>query len=121
MNFRIVTNLWLIPAVPFAASLVILSLSKARRKSAAALAVAGQIAALAMSVLAFLPTLQTNSFRVVQNFTWFTFGDNPLRLGFVLDPLAAAMLMMISPVGLCIFVFRAVYMADANDLPRFYP
>jgi len=120
MNFRIVTNLWLIPAVPFAASLVILSLSSARRKSAAALAVAGQIAALAMSVLAFLPTLQTNSFRVVQNFTWFTFGDNAFRLGFVLDPLAAAMLMMIALVGLCIFVFSIGYMADDKRFTRFF-
>ncbi|PYI86871.1 MAG: NADH-quinone oxidoreductase subunit L, partial [Verrucomicrobia bacterium] len=120
MNFRIVTNLWLIPAVPFAASLVILSLSKARRKSAAALAVAGQIAALAMSVLAFLPTLQTNSFRVVQNFTWFTFGEEVLRLGFVLDPLAAAMLMMIALVGLCIFVFSIGYMADDKSFTRFF-
>ena len=120
MNFRIVTNLWLIPAVPFAASLVILSLSKARRKTAAALAVAGQIAALAMSVLAFLPTLQTNSFRVVQNFTWFTFGEEVLRLGFVLDPLAAAMLMMIALVGLCIFVFSIGYMADDKRFTRFF-
>ena len=37
--------LWLIPAVPFAASLAILSLSNTRRRNAAALAVAGQIAA----------------------------------------------------------------------------
>ena len=73
-----------------------------------------------MSVLAFLPTLQTNSFRVVQNFTWFTFGDNALRLGFVLDPLAAAMLMMIALVGLCIFVFSIGYMADDKRFTRFF-
>src|SRR5438034_2696489 len=120
MSRWIIDHLWLIPAVPFAASLVILSLSSARRKSAAALAVAGQIAALAMSVVAFLPTLQTHGFRAVQNFTWFTFGDNALRLGFVLDPLAAAMLMMIALVGLCIFVFSIGYMADDKNFTRFF-
>ena len=73
-----------------------------------------------MSVLAFLPTLQTNSFRVVQNFTWFTFGEEVLRLGFVLDPLAAAMLMMIALVGLCIFVFSIGYMADDKSFTRFF-
>ena len=73
-----------------------------------------------MSVLAFLPTLQTNSFRVVQNFTWFTFGEEVLRLGFVLDPLAAAMLMMIALVGLCIFVFSIGYMADDKRFTRFF-
>ena len=116
----IIDHLWLIPAVPFAASLVILSLSKLRRKSAVVLAITGQVVALAMSVLAFLLTLQTQGFRVIQNFTWFTFGEQTLRLGFVLDPLAAAMLVMISLVGLCIFVFSAGYMAEDKNFTRFF-
>src|SRR5215831_17023343 len=120
MNLGMVTNLWLIPAVPFAASLVILTLSRARRKSAAALAIAGQIAALTMSIVAFLATRQTPDFRAVQNFTWFTFGEQMLRLGFMLDPLAAAMLMMISLVGLCIFVFSVGYMAEDKNYIRFF-
>jgi NADH-quinone oxidoreductase subunit L len=113
-------HLWLIPAVPFAASLVILSLANARRKLASALAVTGQIAALAMSLLAFVPTLQTPGFRGVQNFTWFTFGEQTLRLGFLLDPLAAAMLIMITLVGLCIFVFSIGYMAEDKNFTRFF-
>jgi NADH-quinone oxidoreductase subunit L len=120
MSALILDYLWLIPAVPFAASLIILSLPNARRRSAAALAVAGQVAVLALSVGAFLPTLQTHGFRAAQNFIWFTFGDNALRLGFVLDPLAAAMLLMISLVGLCIFVFSIGYMADDKNFVRFF-
>src|SRR6266542_3115502 len=116
----IIDHLWLIPAVPFAASLVILSLSKLRRKSAVVLAITGQVVALAMSVLAFLLTLQTQGFRVIQNFTWFTFGEQTLRLGFVLDPLAVAMLVMISLVGLCIFVFSVGYMAEDKNFTRFF-
>src|SRR3989475_162292 len=116
----IIDHLWLIPAVPFAASLVILSLSKLRRKSAVVLAITGQLVALAISVLAFLLTLQTQGFRVIQNFTWFTFGEQTLRLGFVLDPLAAAMLVMISLVGLCIFVFSVGYMAEDKNFTRFF-
>src|SRR5262245_53655138 len=120
MNPGIVSNLWLFPAVPFAAAVVILSMSKSGRKSAGALAIAAQVAALAMSVVVLLPTLRTDGFRPVQNFTWFTFGDQPLRLGFVLDPLAAAMLMMTSLVGLCIFVFSIGYMADDKNFTRFF-
>jgi NADH-quinone oxidoreductase subunit L len=120
MSALILDYLWLIPAVPFAASLIILSLPNARRRSAPALAVAGQVAVLALSVVAFLTTLQTHGFRAVQNFTWFTFGDNALRLGFVLDPLAAAMLLMISLVGLCIFVFSIGYMAEDKNFVRFF-
>src|SRR5438874_2917048 len=120
MNSWVVAYLWWIPAAPFAASLVILSLSNARRKSAAALAVAGQALALAMSMVAFALSMQAPGFRAVQNFTWFTFGEQALRLGFVLDPLAAAMLVMISLVGLCIFVFSIGYMADDKNFTRFF-
>ena len=120
MNPGIVSNLWLLPAVPFAGAVVILSLGKSRRKSAAVLAIGGQIVVLAISIAAFLPTLQTHGFRAVQNFTWFTFGEQTLRLGFVLDPLAAAMLMMISLVSLCIFVFSVGYMADDKNFTRFF-
>ena len=120
MNPGIVSNLWLLPAVPFAAAVVILSLGKSGRKSAVVLAIGGQIVVLAISIVAFLPTLQTHGFRAVQNFTWFTFGDQTLRLGFVLDPLAAAMLVMISLVSLCIFVFSVGYMAYDKNFPRFF-
>src|SRR5207244_7970297 len=107
-----VANVWLIPAIPIAISLVILSLAKSRRQSAAGLAIIGQVVALALSIAGFLETLQTPSFRAVQNFTWFTFGETALRIGWVLDPLAAAMLVMIALVGLCIFIFSIGYMAD---------
>ena len=120
MNSWIVTNLWMIPATPIAISLVILNLAKSRRKSAAALAVTGQLIALTFSIFAFLPTLQTAGFRVVENFTWFTFGETALRIGWVLDPLAAAMLAMIALVGLCIFVFSLDYMADDKNFTRFF-
>jgi NADH-quinone oxidoreductase subunit L len=120
MSRWIIDHLWLIPAVPFAASLVIFSLPNGRHKSAAALAVAGQIVALVMSFFAFLPTLQTPGFRAAQNFTWFTFGDHALRLGWLLDPLAAVMLMMITLVGLCIFVFSSGYMAGDKNFVRFF-
>src|SRR5207248_3398857 len=120
MNPGIVSNLWLLPAMPFAAAIVILSLGKSRRKSAAVLAIGGQIVVLAISIVAFLATLQTHGFRAVQNFTWFTFGEQTLRLGFVLDPLAAAMLVMISLVGLCIFFFSVGYMAGDKNFTRFF-
>ncbi|HEY4638527.1 MAG TPA: NADH-quinone oxidoreductase subunit L [Candidatus Udaeobacter sp.] len=120
MNPGIVSNLWVLPAVPIAAAVVILSLGKSCRKSAAVLAIAGQIVVLAISIVAFLPTLQTHGFRSVQNFTWFMFGEQTLQLGFVLDPLAAVMLVMISLVGLCIFIFSVGYMADDKNFTRFF-
>jgi NADH-quinone oxidoreductase subunit L len=120
MSPWIIDHLWLIPGVPFVASLVILSLPNGRHKSAASLAITGQIAALVMSFFAFLPTLQQPGFRAVQNFRWFTFGDHALRMGWLLDPLAAVMLMMIALVGLCIFIFSTGYMAGDKNFVRFF-
>src|SRR5256886_12044884 len=120
MTRGIVANLWVIPAVPLAASLIILSLANSRRNAAATLAIFGQIVALALSILAFSLTLQTHGFRSVHNFTWFTFGENGLRIGWVLDPLAAAMLVMIALVGLCILICSIGYMAEDKDFTRFF-
>ena len=120
MNSWITTNVWLIPAAPLVASLLILAFGKAARRAAAAVAILGQIAALTMSIFAFVPTLHSHGFRAIQNFTWFTFGEQILRIGFVLDPLAAAMLMMIALVGLCIFVFSIGYMAEDKNFGRFF-
>src|SRR5437868_834074 len=120
MNSWIVSNLWLIPAVPLVASFFILMLANSRRRTAAALAILGQIAALALSITAFLPTLAAPGFRSVHNFTWFTFGDQALRLGWVLDPLAAAMMVMITLVGLCIFIFSVGYMGGDKNFTRFF-
>ncbi len=120
MNPWIVSNIWLVPAVPFAASLSILFLRNSRRTGAAALAIIGQVVSLALSILAFLLTLQTPGYRAFHNFTWFTFGEHAVRIGWVLDPLAAAMLLMITLVGLCIFIFSIGYMAEDKSFTRFF-
>jgi len=120
MSSWIVSNLWLIPAVPLAVSLVVLSLANSQRSIAVLLAIFGQVVALILAIVAFLPTLQTPGFRAVHNFTWFTFGDQALRIGWVLDPLAAAMMVMITLVGLCIFVFSVGYMAGDKNFIRFF-
>jgi len=116
----IATYLWLLPAVPLAVSLMILNLGPSRRAEAGTLAILGQIGALALAVTAFLPTLRAPGWRAFQNFTWFTFGGNALRIGWVLDPLGAAMLVMITLVGLCIFIFSIGYMADDRNFSRFF-
>jgi NADH-quinone oxidoreductase subunit L len=114
------TNFCLIPLLPLAAALLILSLGKTRRGAAVAVAVLGLFSALLLAAGAFAWTLQTPGARAIQNFTWFTFGDQVLRIGCVLDPLAAAMLVMITLVGLCIFIFSNGYMAGDKDFTRFF-
>src|SRR2546423_8749649 len=120
MATSVAANFWLVPLLPLAASLLILTFNRSRRAAAFAVAIVGQIAALLLAVAAFASTVPTPGTRVVQNFTWFTFGDQVLRLGVVLDPLAAAMLVMITFVGLWIWVFSKGYMAGDKDCTRFF-
>jgi NADH-quinone oxidoreductase subunit L len=61
----------------------------------------------------------------VVNFFWFQSGDpqmsgTALRLGWVLDPLAAIMLVMVSLVGLLIFIYSLGYMAHDENFTRFF-
>ena len=120
MNSWITQNVWLIPATPIVAALLVLGIGKTARMTSAILAVIGQVAALTMSIFAFVPTLHVHGFRVFENFNWFTFGEQSLRIGFVLDPLAAAMMLMITLVGLCIFIFSIGYMAEDQNFSRFF-
>ena len=120
MNSWITNNVWLVPATPIIIALLILAIGKTARMTSAILAVIGQIAALSMSIFAFVPTLHAHGVRVFENFTWFEFGNQSLRIGFVLDPLAAAMMVMITLVGLCIFVFSIGYMAGDKNFSRFF-
>ncbi|HEX4666754.1 MAG TPA: NADH-quinone oxidoreductase subunit L [Chthoniobacterales bacterium] len=120
MSNWVVAHLWLIPVVPLVASLAILGLLHARRAAAAGLAIAGQVVALLLSLAAFAAALPTPGYRAFHNFTWFNFGEQALRLGFVLDPLAAVMLVMITLVSLCIFVFSVGYMATDRNFSRFF-
>ncbi|PYK30135.1 MAG: NADH-quinone oxidoreductase subunit L [Verrucomicrobia bacterium] len=120
MNSWITENVWLIPATPIAVAILILAIGKSARMTSAIFAVAGQVLALTMSIFAFVPSLHAHGFRAIQNFTWFEFGDQSLRIGFVLDPLAAAMMLMITFVGLWIFVFSIGYMSEDKNFSRFF-
>ena len=58
MNPWIVDHLWLVPAVPLGASLLILGFARKRPTAAARLATIGQLVTLVLAAIAFLPTLQ---------------------------------------------------------------
>ncbi len=110
-------KLWLIPFLPLlAAGLISVSSNRA-------LATASAIGAMAMSLLlslsAFAGTL-TLPGRQVWNFEWLQFGTGSLRLGLVLDPLTAAMLVMVTLVSLLIFVYSTGYMAHDKRYTQFF-
>jgi len=120
----IARNLWLIPAVPIVASGIVALLKQPRRKPAAALAIGSLSISLLLSIVAFAHVVagwaHASVVREVVNFTWLHFGSSTVDLGWVLDPLAAIMLVMVSFVGLLIFIYSTGYMAHDENYTRFF-
>ncbi|MBU6400983.1 MAG: NADH-quinone oxidoreductase subunit L, partial [Verrucomicrobia bacterium] len=77
-----------------------------------------------LSLCAFAHTLRFGGAggvaRQTLNFPWFMFGDDAVWLGWVLDPLGAVMLVMVSFVGLLIFIYSVGYMAHDENFTRFF-
>jgi NADH-quinone oxidoreductase subunit L len=116
--------LWLIPAVPMVASGVIALLKQPRRKLASTLAIGSLGFSLLLALFAFGHVVagwsQGLSVRETVNFTWLQMGTGTVDLGWVLDPLSAVMLVMVTFVGLLIFIYSTGYMAHDENYTRFF-
>jgi len=123
MNW-IVRNLWLIPALPFfAAGISALSKQK-KKKLAASLAIGSMALSFLLALCAFAHVMALRSSgqvtQQVFNFHWFQFGNDWLSLGWVLNPLTAVMLVMVTFVGLLIFIFSIGYMEHDENFTRYF-
>src|SRR6185437_1524282 len=120
----IVQNLWLVPALPTVAAGISALASRRNRVLAAALAIGSMSISLMLSVIAFLHVISLSSqglaTRQVVDFRWFQFGNEWLKLGWMLDPLTAIMLVMVTFVGLLIFIYSIGYMEHDENFTRFF-
>ena len=76
-----------------------------------------------LSLCAFAVTLGHHGdgvFREVFSFPWIQFGGQWMDIGWVLDPLTAIMLVMVTFVGMLIFIFSVGYMAHDENFMRFF-
>src|ERR1035441_10216377 len=116
--------LWLIPAVPIVASGVIALLKQPKRKLAATLSIGSLGVSLLLSLVAFAHVVAAwthgAAARETVNFTWLQFGTTNVDLGWILDPLSAIMLVMVTFVGLLIFIYSTGYMAHDENYTRFF-
>jgi NADH-quinone oxidoreductase subunit L len=116
-------NLWLVPVLPLLAAGLSSLAKRPNRTFAAGLAIGSMSGALLLSVGAFAAALShtgTAQVRQVINFRWFQLGEGWVRLGWVLDPLTAVMLVMVCLVGLLIFIYSVGYMAQDENFTRFF-
>jgi NADH-quinone oxidoreductase subunit L len=123
MNW-IVRNLWLVPVLPILAAGISALAKRKSRVLAASLAIGSMALSFLLSVWAFAHVLwlRNNGEASLQvfNFHWFQFGNEWLSLGWVLNPLTAVMLLMVTFVGLLIFIYSVGYMAHDENFTRFF-
>ncbi len=116
--------LWLIPAVPMVAAGIAALLKQARRRMAATLAIGAMSFSLLLALIAFGHVVglwaQGLPARETVNLTWIQVGAAHVDLGWVLDPLSAVMLVMVTFVGLLIFIYSTGYMAHDENFTRFF-
>jgi len=116
--------LWLIPAAPVVASGINALLKQPKRRTAATLAIGSLACSLLLSLFAFGHVFAGwavgETVRETVNLTWFQFGSTSVDLGWVLDPLSAVMLVMVSLVGLLIFIYSTGYMKNDENYTRFF-
>jgi NADH-quinone oxidoreductase subunit L len=120
----IIRNLWLIPAMPVLAAGLSAFAKQRNRRFAASVAIGSMFFSSLLSLTAFAQVLHLSSkgieARQVFNFPWFQVGNDWLKLGWVLDPLTAVMLIMVTFVGLLIFIYSVGYMAHDENFTRFF-
>src|SRR3981081_2302810 len=120
----IVQNLWLIPSMPVLAAGLSAFAKQRNRRFAASVAIGSMSLSLLLSLAAFVQMLQFGGkgieARQVVNFPWFQVGNEWLKLGWGLDPLTAVMLVMVTFVGLLIFIYSVGYMAHDENFTRFF-
>src|SRR5580658_8632200 len=100
---RIVQYLGLIPALLLVTAGLGALLKRDQQRLAATLAIGGMEGACVLSCVAFAASLSARPFREFFNFRWFDLGDSSVPLGWVLDPLTAIMLVMVTLLALLIF------------------
>ncbi len=99
-------------------------LKQPQRRISAALSISSLGFSLLLSLIAFGHVLAGWSHgaavRETVNFTWIQTGTAHVDLGWVLDPLSAVMLVMVSLVGLLIFIYSVGYMEHDENFTRFF-
>src|ERR1700723_388193 len=120
----IVRNLWLIPALPGLAAGLSALAKQRNRRFAASLAIGSMGLSFLLSLCAFAHVLrsggQGKTATQVFNFPWLQYGGEWLKLGWMLDPLTAVMLVMVTFVGLLIFIYSTGYMSHDENFTRFF-
>lgn len=109
-----------IPLACLAASIIIgLFGKRLGRRGAHSIAIAGVAAAFLLSLVVYADVRDGNLFSDTV-YTWAVSGGVPLRIGFMIDPLSAMMMVVVTFVSLMVHIYTIGYMAGDPGYQRFF-
>ncbi len=117
---RIEQYLWLIPALPLLAAGISALAPRRAKILSASLAIGSMGLSLALSLVALAAVMREGGANRVCNFRWFQIGSDWCEIGWLLNPLTAVMIVMVSLVGLLIFIYSLGYMDEDRNCGRFF-
>jgi len=89
------------------------------RRGAHGITIAGVAIAFAGSVIVLFQVLNGQTFDGAV-YTWSLIGATPLQIGFLIDPLSAMMMVVVTSVSLMVHIYTIGYMADDPGYQRFF-
>jgi NADH-quinone oxidoreductase subunit L len=118
-----VEYLWLVPALPLAGAAINAVFSrKMTRAQVSAIAVGAVGLSFLVAVAEFLTMQAGGEHRAfdVSVYSWIPVGNFKVDIAFLLDPLSALMILVVTGVGFLIHVYSTGYMADDENYGRFF-
>jgi NADH-quinone oxidoreductase subunit L len=89
------------------------------RRAAHAITIAGMLACLGASIVIYMDVMAGNHFNGAL-YTWMVSGNAKFEIGFLIDPLSATMMIVVSFVSLMVHIYTIGYMADDPGYKRFF-
>jgi len=113
--------IWLIPLLPFAAFAVTIVFGKWWIKASAHwLPILAMLGSFGLSLAAFIQIRGSEEPVVVELWRWFSVGDFQVPMSLQVDQLSAVMLLVVSGIGLLIFIYSKGYMHGDPGYYRFF-
>ncbi len=111
---------WIILFSPFVACILIVLFSLKRPRLASTLALTGILISLTLSVFLFWFDITTTFGPAESSFRWLQIAGLSIDFGYLCDPLSTLMLLIVTGVGSCIFLYSTSYMRGDESYPRYF-
>ncbi len=112
--------LWFVPLLPLLAAGVIAVMPDGMGRLASKVALGALLVSCLIALAALVCVLPADAARIATSHAWFSYGDEVVKVGVLLDPMGAGMAAMVTFVAFWIFVYSTGYMENERRFGRFF-